>query len=420
VFTRLGDTSGLHLRFFYVDPGLQNNLGHHANSCRLVKDGLNALGIETITLAYKDVAFELQAELRAVPHFRAFTYWFSDGDPVRGWLNAFNVSSAWTYQDLARLDVGVGDFVYFHSAQPAQVMAAMQWIITLSPKNRPRVVVEFGTEPGLQVKRASNSVRFETPDPRVDPRPTLFRLVGERLREIEEHCIDFATFHSITSRAYESMLGQRVGVLPFPYQAKKSVSDRSQKRPIVIAALGHQGPDKGFHLLPSIAEELLRTHADIRIVLHNAVPGEMPEPDAALRTLARRDKRLTFYEGILGGETWESLLTASDLILCPYNPERYSLSHSGIVAEAIANGIPVVVPSGTALASITEEFGGAQTTFDRFDVPSIVEATSRALSSFGHYATLAGSAARKWRQTQGARRMLDTMLELTEPRMDTH
>ena len=366
-----------------------------------------------MTLAYRDVASELRSELGAVPHFRAFTYWLSDGDPVCGWLNAFNAASALTFEDLARLDIRGDDFVYFNSAQPAQVMAAVHWIAALPAERRPQIVIEFGTEPGLQFQRTPNAVRHDVPDPRVDPRPMLFRFVGGRLREINTKRIHLATFHAISSRVYESMLGQPVGVLPFPYDANEPVSDRSQKRPIVITALGHQGFDKGFHLLPTIAAELLRTHADIRIVLHSAVPGEKPETDTALRRLADGNERLTFHEGILGGGDWEALLSQSDLILCPYNPDRYFLSHSGIVAEALANGIPVVVPSGTALASITEEFGGARTTFDRFEVFSIVEATNRALSSFNHYAALAVSASEKWHRTQGVRRTLDAMLALT-------
>ena len=398
------------MRFFYVDPGLQSDLGHHAKSCRVFRRELGERGIETVTLAHRDVSGALSRELGAVPHFRAFTYWFSDGDPVRGWLNAFNASSAMTFEDLTGLDVRGDDLVYFNSAQPAQVMAVIHWITGLAVERRPQIVIEFGTEPGLQIQRTPSGVRYEAPDPRVDSRPTLFRLVGERLRGANTRHIRLVTFHTIPSRAYESMLGQPVGVVPFPYDANGQVRDRSGKRPIVITALGHQGFDKGFHLLPKLAAELLRMHSDIRIELHSAVPGDKPETDTALRNLARGDQRLTFREGVLSSEEWETLLSRSDLILCPYNPDRYFLSHSGIVAEALANGIPVVVPSGTALASITEEFGGSRTTFDRFDISSIVDATSRALSSFDHYAARALLAAEKWRQTQGVRRTLDAIL----------
>ena len=401
------------MRFFYVDPGLQSNLGHHAKSCRLVTRELGARGIEVVTLAFKDVASELQAELRSVPHFRAFTYWLSDGDPVCGWLNAFNIAAAMTSEDLARLDIRGDDVVYFNSAQPAQVMAVIHWIAAVPEERQPQIVIEFGTEPGLQVQILPGGARYDVPDPRVDPRPMLFRFVGGRLREIDTRRLRLVTFHGISSRVYESMLGQPVGVLPFPYYANGPISDRSQKRPIVITALGHQGFDKGFHLLPLVAAELLRRHADIGIVLHSAVPGENPETDTALRSLAASDRRLKFHEGILGADDWETLLDKSDLILCPYNPERYFLSHSGIVAEALANGIPLVVPSGTALASITEEFGGARTTFDLFEVSSIVDATNRALWSFDHYAALAVLAAAKWHQTQGVRRTIDAMLGQT-------
>ena len=94
----------------------------------------------------------------AVPHFRAFTYWLSDGDPVRGWLNAFNAASAMTYEDLAQLDIRGDDVVYFNSAQPAQVMAAIHWIAALPMERQPQIVIEFGTKSGLQFHRTPNTV----------------------------------------------------------------------------------------------------------------------------------------------------------------------------------------------------------------------------------------------------------------------
>ena len=75
------------MRFFYADPGMRSNLGHHANSCRAIVNELRCRGIEVDVFGFAGMDKALQKELAAVPHFRVFTYRRSDGDPISGWLN---------------------------------------------------------------------------------------------------------------------------------------------------------------------------------------------------------------------------------------------------------------------------------------------------------------------------------------------
>ena len=39
------------MRFYYLDPGLQSNVRHHANMCRLVSSELRLRGVETLIAA---------------------------------------------------------------------------------------------------------------------------------------------------------------------------------------------------------------------------------------------------------------------------------------------------------------------------------------------------------------------------------
>ena len=111
-------------RFFYIDPGLSNNLGHHANSCRAIIRELRGRNIDPTVLAFTRVIPALQAELGAQPFFRNFTYWNTDGDPISGWLNHFDKASQETWDDLVRLgNLTRRDIVYVNSAQAIQLMA---------------------------------------------------------------------------------------------------------------------------------------------------------------------------------------------------------------------------------------------------------------------------------------------------------
>ena len=166
-------------------------------------------------------------------------------------------------------------------------------------------------------------------------------------------------------------MGKHVGVLPTPHVAMSQRTSRSGKRPITVAVLGNQRPEKGYQFMPEVAQRLLQSNADIRILCHNANPGAMPEAQQALRALAATDPRLTLDERLAGGEVWQGLLDASDLIILHYASPRFAISYSAVAVEAMANGIPVVVPAATSMARLVQEFGGGGTVFDQPEASAI-------------------------------------------------
>jgi len=70
------------MRFFYLDPGLQDDVGHHANYCRHNVGELRARGVGTLVFAPLWAGAALRSELAAIPHLRIDTYADTDGDPV--------------------------------------------------------------------------------------------------------------------------------------------------------------------------------------------------------------------------------------------------------------------------------------------------------------------------------------------------
>jgi glycosyltransferase involved in cell wall biosynthesis len=131
-----------------------------------------------------------------------------------------------------------------------------------------------------------------------------------------------------------------------------------------------------------------------------------------VRTAAKESDRVTLDETPAGKTGWPRLLELSDLILCPHRPQFYVAGFSSVTAEGLANGIPLVVPAGTPLETLLAEFGGAGTSFDRFDPVAIADATSRALDDFDRYAGLAQAAALRWPERHGPARMVDALLAM--------
>ncbi|HTK73627.1 MAG TPA: hypothetical protein VL371_00115, partial [Gemmataceae bacterium] len=380
------------MRFFYVDPGLWHNLGHHANSCRYITRELRARGVETRVFAFAQVEPALRAELGAVPLFRWYTYEIGDRDPICGWLNSYLVGGQATREDLGRIpDVGPGDLLYLNSGQATQLFGLAQWLAVLPAVVRPRVAFEFGVDPGMDVQQMPGNVQLTVRDPRQDPRAVLTRHAGGQIPQAAAPRVHLATFEPNASGAYQALLGKPVTVLPLPRRAVTDLRSRAGRRPITVSVLGHQRGEKGYQHMPEVARRVLAVGRDVKLLAHNGAPGVMEQTQREMRALAAADSRLILDERVADDKIWAELLDASDLIVCPYNPGRFAISYSAVAAEAIANSIPLVVPAHTSMDRLMREFGGGGTTFERDDPPSIAEATLRAIDRFDEIAALAAA-----------------------------
>jgi glycosyltransferase involved in cell wall biosynthesis len=405
------------MRVIYADPGLRDNLGHHANSCRAIRRELERRGVTVMVLSLTSIIPELQEELQAVPFFRTYTYWQTDGDPVSGWLNCFETSVQATLEDLRRLQgVKSDDIIYLNSAQPAQFMALVKWSKSLAAEGRPHIVMEFGTDPGVDIEFGSGDearkFTLRLRDYRNDPRAMFYRHAAGQLDETDLARFHMSTFDPASSAIYALLLGRPVGVLPLPQFAQSAVVSRVGRRPITVSVLGHQRQDKGYHLMPEIARLLLAHEDNIRLLVHNGAPDVMPRIQQEMRAHAAVESRVILNEQTAGPALWEELLGRSDLILCPYEPARFVASYSAVATEALANGIPLVVPARTSLSRLLDHYGQPGTAFASYDPAGIVAATRLALADFDGIAARAGRAAEIWNATMGVGNMVTELLSL--------
>lgn len=396
----------------YFDTGLLNNLGHHANSARHISVEARGRGIPCAVFGHAEMEPALRDELAAVPWFRFHTYALYDTDPVCGWLTNFHVVAQGLTDDLNRIEgIGSGHMLYLNSVQPPQLMGVIRWAQSRPEDQRPTVIVEFGTDPGLLVSESPEGLRFAPMDTRLDSRAVLYRFTARTLSEADRKWLRLATFDAQSSSVYQMLLDFPVGVLPLPQQAVTTRLDRrGAARPLTVSFLGHQRPDKGFHHVPAIVARLLAARGDIRVLVHNGDPDGMAAQQQELRALAAGDPRLVLDERPADGTLWASLLEQSDLIVCPYSRNRFIASYSAVVSEAMANAIPVVVPEGTTMHAVIREFGKPGTIFREESADGVVAATVAALDDYQRLAGLARLASIRWGETRGAKCLVDTLL----------
>ena len=393
----------------YVDAGLCDNLGHHANSCRHIVGVARSRNIPSAVLAFSGIAQSLQDELLAVPWFRCRPYATYHDDPICGWWRDFEFVAQTTCDDLRRLiDAGPNVVVYANSVQPPQFMGLVRWAKEMPLGRRPMVTMEFGTDPGVLANRTDQGFQY-TPYPG-DYRATMLRYTAGFLDETDHRWLRLATFDAQSSQAFRWVLGYPVDTLPLPQAATTSCRDRTGTRPITVAVLGHQRPDKGYAMVPELVLRLLAARDDIRVLVHNSSPAEWEQHQRFLHNVAAIDGRVILNEDVADLVLWSRLLESSDLIVCPYNRLRFMCSYSAVACEAIANAIPLVAPEGTTLHGILSEFGHPGTVFSEETLDSVFAAVIAALEDYDRLASTAKLASTRWTQTRGAKQLVDDLI----------
>ncbi len=372
-----------------------------------------ARGCEVMVAAASVVTPSLQAELGAKPHFRVHTYWTGDGDPFCGWLTAFFHSAGRMQEDVQSLGPFTpDDLLYVNSIQPAQLMALASFVQTVPGNARPRIVAELGTAPGLDFEWCNDVLQFHAKDPRHDAKGVLYRFAATHLAGAASCDPMLVTFHPTCSAIYAHLLGRRVHTLPVPHQACGRASPPPARDKVTVGVLGHQRADKGYQLVPDIAALLLKARPDLHILIHNGAPGYMQEVQAVVRALAAEETRITVDERVADFDLWDALLLSCDVILCPYHPPSYTGAYSAIVGEAIARGLPLVVPAASTLARTVAEFGSPGAVFSGFEAEPIAAATLQVLTQLPAFLSRAHAASRRWQQEMGVARTVDGILAL--------
>jgi hypothetical protein len=407
------------LRFFYADPGLRDRHGHHGNICRAVVRELRSRGIAPTVFASDRIDDTLRADLEAVPLFRHFSYLATDGDPVNGWRHVFELGTRLTTEDLARLpEIGAGDILFCYTAMPVMLLSLAQWMAARPPDSRPQIVVELGTDTGLDPAPAGDG-SFVARDPQVDARAVLYRHAAAQIPKDAASHLHLFYVDARNAEIFTQLLQYPVRVLPSFHAAYGPPHRRGTKRPLTIGVLGHQQMVKGYHLVPEVALRVLFARSECRFIVHNSVPQQLPDLQNIVRMMAETQPRLVVDERTVAPEIWAGLLETIDIALCPYDPTHYRMMPSGIVADAVANAIPFVGPAGTSVARMQSEYQAGGSLFEGYAPEPIAAATIAVLDTIERQADLSLAAATRWAAGNGVRHAVDTILAtagVTAPR----
>ena len=230
-------------------------------------------------------------------------------------------------------------------------------------------------------------------------------------------CARFYTDSDRLTDDYNALSDVIFTTLPIPLRhdmiARHRRPPRVNGEPINIVYLGDARPEKGYQHLPGLVSaswpryvrtERARFTIQSNFNLRGGEPG-IPEARRQLRQYPSRQVRI--LDELLTEDEYYAELGDADLVVVPYEADRYRARTSGVFAEAIAAGKPVVVPDDTWMSDELAE--GAGLTFVSPD--DLFRAVGRILEDYEQFSKRARRHAHGYSARHCAEALVDGILE---------
>jgi glycosyltransferase involved in cell wall biosynthesis len=345
------------MELIFLDAGLLNKAGHSYKLAKAVSQKLDRRNLRHRVFGLHSLEASIAAEIGAIPHFSRSLY---DGEdfswrekrlrtvaalfksaPARGTDRSERRSWKKLNEDFERdlqalpEDIWKPDnLICLVVISQNQILGLVHFLRRLPQSRLPRVACNLMFPPSF-VPWGSVSAHGEQ----------YYRDAFEQAAPLTDTILYFTVENEAMRAAYHKDFGLHTRILPLPFG---DVSPQRTSEGLArIGFFGDSKCDKGFHLLPGAVTLCQRDGLDAEFVVqiqHNDWEPRTIEAERALRAL----KGVCFLEGILSGEDYDSWISQTDVILLPYDPIAFGPARgSGIFAEAVAAGRPIVASQGT-------------------------------------------------------------------------
>ena len=238
------------------------------------------------------------------------------------------------------------------------------------------------------------------------------------LERIADHYRIFLTTDSaILAEEYRRLTHLPIYVLPIPHTTSAKKKNNSSPRitdVIRMVSLGGMRINKGFDLLAKSIEILSKNNEFHGISFElQCYQSQLGSEGATSVTLLKRLglSNVELIERSLDQDAYMQLLENSDVVLIPYFRDIYHANTSGIFAEALAAGKPVIVTDGTWMSDQLEHYG-AGVTFRDQDVDDLSRAICEARDNYPRLAAQALERRAAWLAYHNPDNFVDELLKI--------
>jgi glycosyltransferase involved in cell wall biosynthesis len=247
--------------------------------------------------------------------------------------------------------VEAADRVFLTVATQLEANALVRWLRELPRHKKPWIVTVFLSDRWNR----DGPVEYER-------QMAEFSILREELKELsatENRKLLFFSAHERLGDEIGRLVGRTVDIAPLAlryellqWNGGKARESHSKIAP-VVAVLGGMRPEKGSSLIPDIFRACVGL-VEVRFRIQMVNEGLDPEAFASALALVN-EPTVTAILHEMQIEEYANAMRSADLAIFPYQVTPYRQRTSAVFSEAVAYGIPAVVPEGTWLAQQIEE-----------------------------------------------------------------
>jgi glycosyltransferase involved in cell wall biosynthesis len=364
-------------RLYLFDPNLKSAGGHYLGYAMRVAEAGETLGIPSVIVG-SACAPRSRANPKILPELE-LDYWQemcpAAGEDPHEHLAA---SAERFAKSLNRVQDGEGlgdsDILFFPYINLAEIMGLARWRrqAGIAPRTAllfRRDLDEQGIDAAIGARAGACLLRQALADLYACPGSDRIRLFTDSDNLSEEH---------------GQALRRRFHTAPIPVDpALFAPANRRPGGATTLLYLGDARREKGYLALQGIAQALKDDllSGTVRLIVQSNfnVPGGEPGI-ASARDFLSSMPNVTVLRDPITEQQYGHYLSSADLILLPYQVDRYVSRTSGILAEAICAGVPALVPQGTWLAEQVRRHGSG-VVYDSLDTDGPAHGALEALKS---------------------------------------
>lgn len=405
------------MTLYILDPNLDRDTGHHVEWDLSIARAARARGEGTVIYANRAFAAGKRESFEIVPWFSHTTYERRALDPVAGRFDDFTYFNEMLTEELSRLPrelFTAADAVLVPTLTEHHLLGYVSWMKSFPAARAPLFVVHLMFPTGMLFEDSFESMTVG------DPFQALFyRLAFRRAREPGADIHFFGGGRQL-AREFSYLVEAQVDPHPVPICPIRSVPKPRRKQRRCLLFAGDAKADKGFLLLPGLAERLSQHHVDWEFVVHanaSAAWGEAVQAHKELVAFAETQPNLHVMAGRLTNEEYQALQESCDAMVSTYDPVVYAQKSSGVLWESVSLELPVLVPQHTWLEREAREWGAGYMTYAEHSVDSIAARFADFAREIGVLEALSATAATRYHAFNGSEAVVDQIGRLWAPRI---
>jgi glycosyltransferase involved in cell wall biosynthesis len=288
-------------------------------------------------------------------------------------------------------DLNANDCVLVTISTQLEAHALTRWLPELPRDKKPWIVILILSD------RWNRSGRAE-----YERQIAEFRILHAAIASLmpkDAHRLIFCTLTKLLAEELGDLLGTKVAVAPIPLEyGDPGLSGSTKPNPHLprVAVLGGTRREKGSYLMPDIVRAC-RSQVQVEFLVELANDTLTAEEAETLAHIAEEPQVIVIREPMSLPE-YHAALKSADIALFPYEIIPYRKRNSGVFAEAVAYGKPVVAPRGTWMAEQIEAGRAAGTIFEDLQPASIAQAIARCIADLKPLQQSAQAMSIEWRK----------------------